>query len=116
MNRVIHSTFGIIIGAVLYYYYFPFYMTIPISIIGSVFPDIDRPKKWFFGSIMKHRGWIHSLLAMIIFTVILKLMFLQIGVYYELELVFTAGYFSHLFLDAFTPMGVMMFYPLKKRI
>ena len=79
-------------------------MIIPgaLGIIGATFPDID----FMIG--LKHRGFTHSLLALVIFTSIAFCFNKQFG--------FTFGccYLSHLILDSFTKMGVPLFYPSKR--
>ncbi|MBU1974246.1 MAG: metal-dependent hydrolase [Nanoarchaeota archaeon] len=86
-----------------------------LVLFGSILPDIDESKSklnhWFgLGKIAaffsRHRGLFHSL----IFTLFL---FFLISFftrdYYAYAVII--GYFSHLVGDAFTPMGIQIFYP-----
>jgi membrane-bound metal-dependent hydrolase YbcI (DUF457 family) len=122
------GTGGDIVGLLIYYVWF-WLVTIPFAIIGSSFPDIDR--SWPFSMILTHRGWVHSLFGAILFSfVILRLMLNLIGIgtsqeivwrgdlYFlhvlnlnPYEIVFFAGYLSHLFFDTFTPRGVRWLTP-----
>ena len=87
-----------------------------VIILASVLPDIDTPMskvgKRFkvVGFIFKHRGFFHSLLAILIFG------FLLMSVYgKEIALAFSIGYLAHLLMDALTVSGVRFFHPFSKK-
>lgn len=81
-----------------------------LSLLGALLPDIDRSSStigrkfsfvsWFF----KHRGFFHSVYAMIIFSTI---------IYYFTNSLYVAafliGFLSHLLLDSFTKKGISFF-------
>ena len=74
------------------------------SIIGKRI--IFRPIQIIF----KHRGFVHSLLACLIFSLLIALLSKWAG------FGFFVGYLSHLIFDMMTPSGVRFFWPLKFRI
>lgn len=85
-----------------------------VSVIGSLFPDIDTPtsavgrKIPLFSLIAGgHRGWTHSLMGLILFSAPLLSVFNT-----EIALAFAAGYISHLLLDMLNPAGVRIFWPI----
>lgn len=80
-------------------------------IIGGIVVDSDI----YFKILTKHRGLIHSFIGLFLFS----LPILIILSFFKLHLVaifFMAGYFFHLFLDAYTPYGVkwLPFFPRSK--
>jgi len=86
-----------------------------VILVASVLPDIDHAQSllgrkvkivsWIF----RHRGFFHSIFAMVAFTVVVQLLFLGRG----LSLVFMTGYAGHLFADSVTREGTRLFYPRK---
>lgn len=89
------------------------------TIVGSLLPDIDHPKSFISRHTLgfhylfkkcKHRGFTHSLLAVMILGISLCGMFgmnravLGVGI----------GYISHLLLDMLNPRGVPLGYPITK--
>lgn len=75
-----------------------------IGIVASTLPDIDIILK------IKHRTITHSLLALLVSTVVVMALNFSIGV------IFGLNYLIHLILDSFTNMGIPLLYPyLKKR-
>jgi inner membrane protein len=81
--------------------------------IGAVFPDIDSrhsvigrkiPFLWLIGG--RHRGWTHSILGLIIFSLPLWLLSKEIFIGFAL------GYITHLLLDMLNPSGVRVFWPI----
>ncbi len=76
----------------------------PCSIIGQMFPKLSNYLFERFG----HRGLTHSIWPLIILSASI------IYSPYSLELLI--AYFSHIFLDALNPLGVMLFYPKNSRI
>lgn len=91
---------------------------IVITTLGSLLPDLDHPKsilgrKFPLSTILgiKHRGWMHSLLGLVVFSNLAALInpSLAPGI--------TLGYLLHLIADSFNPIGIAWFYPItKKRI
>jgi endonuclease YncB( thermonuclease family) len=87
----------------------------------SVLPDADHPKSWVghqLGSVSEelnrlfgHRGFLHSLLALILVTFILGLpLWWMVGRPAPMIAV-GVGYGSHLFADMMTLGGVQLFWP-----
>ena len=81
--------------------------------IGSLIPDIDTPHSILgrfniFSYIMKHRGITHTIIGLVLFTLIFHFMFGNFTVGFAL------GYALHLILDSVTPMGIMWLYPFDR--
>ena len=120
MMFVTHLSFGLLMGLLaIKFTDIPVNMAVLLMLllIGSYGPDIDsvsiftrngKPLKWF----VKHRGPTHSLLALVLFALIVLL--ITSNWYYTLA--FATGYFFHLLMDSLTLSGVPMFWPSKKRI
>ncbi|MBM2821159.1 MAG: Membrane protein containing transrane [Candidatus Berkelbacteria bacterium] len=106
------------------------------TVIGSSAPDLDTPTGELWdkipaGSVLSriikpvfiggHRHLSHSIIGLLILStiyfLILKLMFLlPILSHFNIGLIllaFIIGYFSHLFADMFTEMGVPLLFPLE---
>jgi inner membrane protein len=90
-----------------------FGFTLAACLIGSRIPDWmdsgDRPG---------HRGFGHSLLSLIIFTIIALLIsgqFVDQGLAVLYAVALAAGYLSHLVLDFVTYEGVPWFWPLDEK-
>jgi membrane-bound metal-dependent hydrolase YbcI (DUF457 family) len=90
-----------------------FGVTFAACLIGSRIPDWidsgDRPG---------HRGFGHSLLSLLIFTIIALLIssqFVDQGLAVLYTVAFAAGYISHLMLDFVTYEGVPWFWPLDEK-
>ncbi len=90
-----------------------------IVVFSAGLPDIDTLKSKIgkklepfarVASLFSHRGFFHSLTALMILYIIL--FFLD----KEIALAAFIGFLSHLILDAFTKKGVALFYPLKFRL
>ncbi|RMF05154.1 metal-dependent hydrolase [Candidatus Woesearchaeota archaeon] len=87
----------------------------PAAIFGSVLPDSDLPtghavKRFLKKALLKHRGVTHSLLFAAIVSA---------GVWFlsrDAGMGLLLGIASHLALDSLNPMGVELFWPLKKRV
>jgi inner membrane protein len=107
----------------------PVEYTIGLAILAgfaALFPDIDgdhakihsvgigkfTPLAIFKGG-FKHRGFFHSLLAVVILLVALLIWVPE----YKLliALVVATGYASHLILDGITKSGIRLLFPLKKK-
>lgn len=89
---------------------------IAMTALGSLLPDLDHPKS-ILGSRfplvaalgVKHRGWMHSLLGLVVFSTLAALISPSLvpGV--------TLGYLLHLIADSLNPAGIAWFYPLYKK-
>ncbi len=87
----------------------------------SVLPDADYPKSWLgyqLGSISEdlhrlfgHRSFLHSLLALMLVTVVLGLPLWWLTGKPAPTIAVAAGYGSHLFADMMTLGGVQLFWP-----
>lgn len=97
---------------------------------GSLLPDIDHPNSKmgrrvkplskFINKLVGHRGATHTLLAMMIVSLVLFLLNLSLPLSLQplgltAVLGVTVGYFNHLLLDALTPSGVPIFAPFYKK-
>ena len=102
MEKATHLAFGVFIFSLFAYFLdYNFIYLIPLA-IGAVIPDVDLK--------FKHRKIFHNIWVMT---------GISIGLYYYLNwiwsILFAIGFISHLILDALTPMGVYIFWPLKYR-
>jgi endonuclease YncB( thermonuclease family) len=87
----------------------------------SILPDADYPKSWLghqLGSISEdlhqlfgHRSFLHSLLALVLFTLALGLPLWWITGRPSPMIAIFVGYGSHLFADMMTLGGVQLFWP-----
>jgi inner membrane protein len=92
---------------------FASFFNLPVlpSVLGSILPDVDLKKGLPFPNqrtlFNSHRGITHHILIPIVllFVSITVKDFLNKSLGLNL-LSFTVGYFSHLFLDALTPLGI----------
>ena len=86
--------------------------------VGTLMPDIDDSKSTLgrkfkpIGWIFKHRGFFHSIFAMVFFTILVHVALDNTN----LSLVFMIGYASHLLGDGMTKAGVPLFFPKKNKI
>lgn len=86
-----------------------------ISVLFSIFPDIDERKskigkKYKFASrtinfLFGHRGFFHSIYIPLILYAVFYSTNAEIGI------AILAGYFSHLLMDAMTKHGIRPLYP-----
>jgi membrane-bound metal-dependent hydrolase YbcI (DUF457 family) len=90
-----------------------FGVTLVACLIGSRIPDwIDSDRN------PGHRGFGHSLLSLILFTIIVLLIssqFVDQGLAVLYTVTLAAGYLSHLVLDFVTYEGVPWFWPLDEK-
>jgi len=84
-------------------------------LFGSALPDIDHPNS-FIGKktkiiawLFEHRGFWHSLFALIPISFAFSFVLAKINLY-----ALFIGYASHLIIDAATKEGIMLFHPLSK--
>lgn len=109
------------------------YPLLVLSVVGGVaalVPDLDgsestienikilgiKPLKipaYFIDKLFKHRGFLHSLMALVFLAFIL--LGLLPNLPSEITWVVLLGYFSHLLTDALTPAGIPWLYPLEWR-
>lgn len=92
---------------------------IALTALGAIMPDIDSPfsriskisnnNKKSVNKLIKHRGIMHTLTAAALIYVAYFAIFKNNAI-----LPFIWGYCLHIFLDAFTPMGVRPFVPVSK--
>ncbi len=104
-------------------------LVILMAVLGAfvaLFPDIDgdhakihnigvggiTPFAIFRGG-FKHRGFFHSLLAVVILVLLLTLFVPEFTLLFALCL--GAAYASHLILDGFTPSGIKLLFPKKTK-
>ena len=105
------------------YFLLTYFLEMPLFVLffvllGTGFVDIDAKSSkfgnhWYFRPlqwITKHRGFLHSLIAGVIFSLVIGAINLWAG------FGFFVGYVSHLFLDCFTKSGVRLFWPFKFKI
>ncbi len=84
-------------------------------VIASLLADIDSPtskigrKVKVVNYLFAHRGFFHSLFALLIFAVLISF------IDYLLALAFFCGYFLHLLLDSFTRQGIFIFFPFSTK-
>jgi endonuclease YncB( thermonuclease family) len=88
---------------------------------ASLVPDADYPRSWLgyqLGSVSKelnrffgHRSFLHSLLALLLFTTVLGLPLWLITDRLAPVVAIFVGYGSHLFADMMTLGGVQLFWP-----
>jgi membrane-bound metal-dependent hydrolase YbcI (DUF457 family) len=90
-----------------------FGLTLAACLIGSRLPDwIDSDRH------PGHRGFGHSLLSLVLFTIVVLLassQFVNQGLAALYAVALAAGYFSHLMLDFVTYEGVPWFWPLDEK-
>lgn len=78
-----------------------------LFVLGSLFPDIDSAKSIIgrkvkiISFLFKHRGFFHSVFALILFSLLLGLLFKPVS-----GVVFALGFALHLIMDAVTKEGI----------
>ena len=84
--------------------------------LGSLLPDLDHPSSMLGRRIsgasilgLKHRGWMHSLVGLVIFATI------SAAINPKFVSAITLGYFLHLLADTLNPSGIAWFYPFSKK-
>jgi inner membrane protein len=93
------------------------------GLIGGALPDIDHPQSiisgWIPGSGLvmwlsgvRHRGVTHSLLFVTITLMLAIWACIHFNLTTLVAVAFACGVGSHLVLDAITPMGIPVFYPI----
>lgn len=109
---------------------YPLLVLSAVSGFAALLPDLDnsestienirvagvRPLKvpaWFIDKMFKHRGFLHSLLAVAMLTFILLGFLPQLP--HEIDIAIILGYLSHLVTDSLTPEGIPWIYPVDWR-
>ncbi|MFH0808258.1 MAG: metal-dependent hydrolase [archaeon] len=111
-----HVVFGLICYFLVNYFVEMPGFVLLFVLLGSVFVDVDScssrvgRKVWFLSWFLRHRGFFHSLIGALGFSLIVGVFSLWGG------FGFFVGYISHLFLDSFTRMGLKMFWPSGFRV
>lgn len=92
------------------------------SLLGSIFPDIDKERTYistriphvskFINKSFGHRTITHSLTFFLVLVYLFS--YLEINMY--LSAGFLVGYLSHIILDMFNIQGVQLFYPFKSKV
>jgi inner membrane protein len=92
--------------------------------VGSLFPDLDHPKSYMscifpIASIpfhfLGHRGFLHSLLAGLLFTGLAWVILYFVHWPLWIALGFLMGFMIHLTFDYFSNSGIPLFWPFYKR-
>lgn len=110
---------------------YPLILLSAIAGFSALFPDLDgsestienikilgfkplKPVGFVVDKLFKHRGFLHSLMA-VVFLAFILLGFLP-ALPKEIVLAVLLGYTSHLLIDGITPLGIPLFYPLETRV
>lgn len=117
-----HQSTSLLIGSLLYN---PLNITNPLPyftsiLVTSLIPDMDSPKSKinqynplsFTTSKLKHRGITHSILGVLIFSILSIFLFNKFPNLLKGSIV---GYSSHLLGDYFTRWGIPLQYPFNKK-
>ena len=110
-----HLIFALLIALFLLFIGFNYPLFILVFVFAALLPDIDHPSSKigrrfkFLNLLFTHRGFFHSLFALLIFTILLYF------VNFMLAIAFFSGYFLHLLLDSFTKQGIYLFYPFSTK-
>lgn len=127
--KVTHVAIGLTVG--LLFYDWLGSLGLFMTSVGSLIPDMGYgrlslifSRKWQLvapieqtnslgvvgsGKEVKYRGWLHSFLGLIVFSIPIML--------YNLDLAhgIFIGYITHLLADTLTPEGIPFFYPFVKK-
>lgn len=112
-----HMTFGLLAGILLLPAFGqPWYLFIPLAMLGSLLPDVDHenskinkmiPLTRWIPAFFKHRGFFHSIFPVIGILVACH--------YFSLDVVglpLSIGYLAHLLSDCLTKMGCNLLHPI----
>ena len=120
MMFLTHLSFALFLGLLIIKNAFipvDYYTFLAIILLGSLLPDIDCAtsligrKFKLLNFFFEHRGFFHTIVLMIIITILVFL--ITKNYYYSLAIIL--GFSSHLFLDGFTLKGITPFWPSKLR-
>lgn len=117
MNAGTHIIGGALVGALIA----PEPLVILAAGLAALVPDLDHPRSlisreaWFLPvhSLLRHRGLLHSAFAALIVLAADVSVPAQYQVY---SLAASAGYTSHIALDALTVSGVQFWWPIRRRV
>ncbi len=117
MSFLFTHLFFIWILATLYAYFKKITLTRTIWVIllfGAIFPDIDVPPDWIFGTVL-HRTFTHSFLMVFFAFAAMTLIYGTFIKNYKqaafFGILFSFGILSHLLLDFLGPEGIPLFWP-----
>ena len=104
MQKYTHLIFALLVFLLLnYVLHFPIYMSL-FAFIGAMLPDLDIKIKSL------HRKIFHNVWTLMI---ILFMLFRMNLIDNQFAIVFSAGFLSHLAIDAATHMGIMPLWPIE---
>jgi len=118
MKFFTHLAFGFFVG-LLYLHFFPQQNQLLFMffvLLATSMPDIDHPDskigRWFkpLGWLFSHRGFFHSLLAIILFAGLAHIFLKNIVI----TMAVIVGYSAHLLIDSLNHQGIHFLYPFKK--
>ncbi len=112
MKRVTHLFMGAAIGFL--------YCQLPALCVYSVAPSIMGAYLPDFDLHYRHRKLLHNLFSALLLTLIAWIILnrINLGIVPDQSVAwksFMLGYLSHLFLDALTPKGVFLLYPISNK-
>lgn len=113
-----HLVFGFLIGLFLIQFLHPGNQILFLTfvVLASILPDIDHPKSKIgkkvkiIGFLFEHRGFFHSVFALMLFSIPVFYFFNQM-----LGIAVLAGYLSHIAIDCLSHQGVMPFHPFSRQ-
>jgi inner membrane protein len=114
-----HLLFGVLVALFTASWLNPpsFWLFLLFVMIGTVVADVDHPNSKIgknvavIGILFKHRGFFHSVFAVLLFTILVHALFESVF----LTFAFSLGYFSHLAIDCFNHQGIMPLHPLSQK-
>ena len=118
MMATTHLVFGFLAGLFGIQFLHPSNQVLFMILVlfGSLLPDIDHPRSKlgrnvkFVSWLFEHRGFTHSIYAVILVALITNIFTDNPVNTYALMI----GFMSHLVADSFSKEGVMFFHPLSK--
>ena len=114
-DRLMTSLITIIIMSFLINYFFNFNLYKIIKEYNNIYNYIISISIFiimsYLGSKTSHRSFTHSILGLIIYSLILSYSFNN-----EVVLIYFISHLSHIILDIFNKKGIALFYPLKYRL
>ena len=118
MMATTHLLFGFLFGLFGIQFLHPYNQVLFMILVlfGSLLPDIDHPrsklgrKVKFVSWLFEHRGFTHSIYALILVALISNSLTSNLNNTYGLLI----GFMSHLVADSLSKEGVMFFHPLSK--
>ena len=99
-----------ILGVFDYLLHWGIYQAIVENKALAIFGALSFLVMWIVGFIQDHRGFTHSIVSMILYSVSLGLVSIPFGI------ACFCGYLSHLILDLINKKGIQLFFPAKKKL